>query len=111
MAAARWSARHQPMHEGTQAGEVVGLMLDADDQPVGVPLGRLEAPFIAQLAAAIAIDRLTGFERFNDLVDTFRGAFPYLKWTVRERYWLTQSRSGCSRSASGSGVRPWRWAV
>ena len=74
------------MHEGIQAGDVVGLMLDADNQPVGVRLGRLDSAFIAQLAPAIPIDRLTGFEQFNYLVDAFRGALPYLKWTVRARY-------------------------
>ena len=85
MGAARRSARHQPMHEGIQAGDVVGLMLDADNQPVGVRLGRLDAPFIAQLAPAISIDRLTGFEQFNDLVDAFRGAFPHVDCVIRGR--------------------------
>ena len=62
MARARGAARHQPAHEGVQTGDVVGLMFDADDQPVGEGLGGLDATFVGQFLAAVPVDRLARFQ-------------------------------------------------
>ena len=116
-----WPAGDQAAHEGVQPGDVEGLMLDADDQPVGVGLGRLDAALKSQNAAAVPVDRLSGFQKFDYLIDSFhctlpvrvgivgfRSALSSLRKFSRfdgsgqvSRYPATQSRSGCSRSTSG----------
>ena len=38
VAGAGWSAVDEAAHEGVEAGDVEGLVLDADDEPVGMGL-------------------------------------------------------------------------
>ena len=131
VAGSSWPAGDQAAHKSVQPGDVEGLMLDADDKPVGVGLRRLDAAFKGKCAAAVPVDRLSGFQKFDYLIDSFHGAFPPrcgltdsvidvlsvvvndMKCVSRERncYVLTQSRRGCSRSCKGSDVRPCRWAA